>query len=387
MKYTLTEGKYAILANTGDLQQLRIYDSDNKNIRTYSAKYATPLMHIVNSMKDQATNTTTEADGTLTHYALIDHVGKFEPHTTFRDLRNNSDKVFNVTKRTDKETLFDAFNSLVYYEVKQHLITDYKYTKANIFTVKQAVQNESDNPNCEPSQAQKNWIRQTKNPTKVIVLCDSIKDKNAQSAYQQWTNRGIDTELVEVTPYEQDKQFYETDDLIAQEKRTLAKYFSGAMYYSFSAQIDRDATVNAIDIYSARSDYKTLKSQGVDHLTKVSSKPTSYLEYSKRIASDKEINDFYKYFMAIYEDRRFNLADFFDIDYRFCDNPSCILDLPTLGLHIPKAFRATQDTDKDENQKRTEYIICPHCGKRYPKDTITQTRYFEDIIEDEPYID
>lgn len=283
-------------------------------------------------------------------YAMIDHVGMLE---------GNTFNGFAVFKKDPKEPDAVSMNRAVYAYVNKRIEADGFEKK---FSVKECAKLDSPYAR-EITSKMKTRIRYTKNPKKVYLICNSLSDNNANFAYKVWTERNIEVEVIEVHPFEIDHKI--DVDGVYDKKRRIAEIWANALGWSFSAPITRIQQENSIDNYSKRSDHDELVAHGETHITKVSSRPESFLLQQRVIAPDAEIDAFiehYMFYQKAVASHQLKLSDILEPGWAVCP-------------HCGKPYRQHEGT-----------IRCNYCDSVIDDDII-ESAYFDDSFDDESYLD
>lgn len=284
---------------------------------------------------------------TITNYAMIDHVGSLEWTPEFMGCK--------VVAKTLGEDKMKTLNRVVYTTVNSMIKAD-GFEK--VFTVKECAKLESPFAK-EITSKMKTRIRYIKNPKKVYLICNNAEDSNVKYAEKIWTDRGIDVKIIEVNPFEKTHKI-DTDGSY-DKKRRIAEIWANALGWSFSAPITRIQQENSIDNYSKRSDHDELIARGETHVTKVSSRPESFLLQQRVIASDAEIDAFiehYMYYQKIVKSGQMKLSELLEPNWSVCP-------------HCGKPIRLHEGNGE-----------CPYCDSIIEDDVVVNA-YYDDSYDEE----
>lgn len=162
----------------------------------------------------------------------------------------------------------------------------------------------------------KTWIRHNKNPEKVYLICENMRNADAKYAYNCWAERGIEVEVIEADPIKLEDGTNPDND------RKTAMTWAKALGETFEAPIKRDyQELNSPDLYQERPDRKLYENNPLtgNHITGTWHKGETMTNKQSRIARDWQIKDFIKKY-EIYKEKGY-LTECLDIDYTIC--PKC----------------------------------------------------------------
>ncbi len=261
---------------------------------------------------------------TITNYALIDHIGQVanisEIYKTAYAEASSFEKVFTMKK------VCEAYSP---------------YAK-------------------EITQKMRWYHRYNRTPQKVFIVCGSFDEKVA-AIQQVWEDRGIETELIE----EDNQPTYDFGLEISRYRR-CAMIWGKALGWTFSAPLTRDVRENTPDPWQARPDSRKkskdevlLRDMPGMHISKISTKPETYLNAKHTIASEEECIQFFQHYRWLYENNL--LAESLEPDYTIC---------PTCGRPIRLGT--------------AEEIACDYCDTVVTSDVI-ETYYDDSFKEDEEF--
>lgn len=154
------------------------------------------------------------------------------------------------------------------------------------------------------------YNRYTKHPKKVFLIC-SFVDSKAEFIADIWRDRDIEVEFVTEEP--EPTLYLET----ISRARRCAMIWSSALGWTFSAPVMRDVAFENIDMYTSRDideDERNL-SYGAKRFTK----PESFQNAFREIASEEECIAFFQHYRWLYENNL--LAESLEPDWELC--PVC----------------------------------------------------------------
>lgn len=210
----------------------------------------------------------------ITNYAIIDHVGQ----------------VANIS-----EVYAKAYSYATGYD--------------KVFTLKKVCQLCS--PYAKEITNKMRWYnRYNKHPKKVYIIC-SLVDAKAEFVADAWRDRNIDVEFVTEEP-EPTVGF----DRVSRERR-CAMIWAQALGWEFSAPLFRDnARPESIDMYTARPN---MDAESGSYGAKRFTKPESYINAFRAVASEDECKEFFQHYRWLYENNL--LAESLEPDWELC--PVC----------------------------------------------------------------
>ena len=298
----------------------------------------------------------------ITNYVLIDHVGYVE-----------------------KEDMY----SKVYAHAAN---LGFSKKKKMVWTMKQTCKTRNpnyDNLSPEKQNKLKYLIRQRNTPKMVYIICDHFETAwvttESGNSYRKfddklssevnfiketWESHGIPVAIASaqdgivppddfiLNDYERNQQFSKA--------RRCAIIWGPAFNYPFSAPLYRDFRDVDNDNYFKRSDRKEMQDMLGSHITKITTNSEKYAKHFNTIASEKECEEFYEYYKALYQTGQ--LKDALDPGWEIC--PNC-----------GRQYFAEANGDYRFGQI---YIECNWCPTLNPAQ-IQFERFYEDSneIEDE----
>lgn len=307
----------------------------------------------------------------ITHYAIIDQIGKLNGVKQFND--------FQVHKKSKIESLQDATQATAYAVVKRHANQE-GFANNEIYTLKDVCRDYTGNANIEPSKKLKNKIRYGALPEKVYILCNDEEEPDVKSACAIWNSHDINLEIVNINAFETQHQLYQ-DTL--ENLRLEANVWAPAFGWTFSAPPYRNPQNEAIDIFGRRPDYKERIKLDDKHTSRICANPQTYLLSNRKVADDKEILAFHEHLHTIANDYANGYIDpetfafegdidlmnsFLECDFVICEE-----------CHRPRNKMA----DKDQTSKHTATSICPHCDAIYEHELLWYVNYYEDTTDNE----
>jgi hypothetical protein len=226
----------------------------------------------------------------ITNYAIIDHVGQ----------------VSNISKLYAR-----AYAEAIGYE--------------KVYTLKKICQLGS--PFAKEITNKMKWFnRFNKHPKKVYMIC-SLVDAKVEFAADAWRDRNIEVEFITEEP--EPTLGFET---VSRERR-CAMIWGAALGWTFSAPLFRDERPESIDMYTARPHMdRESGSYGAKRFTK----PESYTNTFRTVASEDECKAFFQHYRWLYENDM--LGESLEHDWMFC---------PTCGRPVKESAHSCQWCDTE----------------------------------------
>lgn len=354
-KIDTVTSKYTCMLDGGEIR-----DMDLHELNDYLATliYEPKLSNVANDIKNfQITNKSNyKGKSAVTEYAIIDHVN----------------------------TLDKKVSGPCYTEAYRTAIKHYKIPEERVYKMKEFCNKVATHKNWDKSDYGRGFkfkVRNRYNPSIVILICDNINNLSAKQAYNAWTKHGVKVEVIQANQFEKEHQFYSTN---SKRRQTVANW-AYACDWSLSAPLTRDVNINSLETYCKRTDAEDLRKAGEMHITKVSSRPESFLEQQRTVAPKAEVERLHSTAFAcrrfalthphaidkvFWRTDGFDVEEFFDIDKVKCP-------------HCGKAMNP--HNHKDANQRETEFVICTNCETRFSEDVFEVfdcKPYYEDNGDD-----
>ena len=210
------------------------------------------------------------------------------------------------------------------------------HDKANTFTIKKFCEMLSKNPNTKVSDKQKNFVRANFNPSQVIIIVNQITPQ-VQWRIDNWAEKADEIIVLEV--YEDTKgklhieqhtfadihpEWAVTTTSTDSKFRRCANIWGNALGWTFSAPLYRDNSREMDEMYLKRNDRS--KFDDTAHLTKIASRPASYINSKIAVAPESECQEFFNYYAYLYKtaadpDNDLTMKDFLEPGYEIC--PDC----------------------------------------------------------------
>lgn len=285
----------------------------------------------------------------ITNYALIDHVGSVE------DMK----KVYDLA--------YDLAAEAGFYKKDKSVWT----MKATCLTFPNAQKTMADPKSYKKL---KNVVRFNKHPKHVYLICDTIDNSDVKTALWIWEQNF--TPVTVISEYDgviEDTREYDFNLEISMYRR-CALIWSRALGWEFSAPLIHNNSINTPDSWLRRHDRAEMLERDPKHVTKISSKPDTFLDTFHTVASEEECKAFFEQYLfykgfdrqadgsiKFNEERGDQIAYFLEPDWTLC---------PTCG--------------KPVRLGTAESIICDYCDTELHSevfDTYYDDSYKEDSDE------
>ena len=213
----------------------------------------------------------------ITNYAIIDHVGQ----------------VANVSAVYAK-----AYSYAVGYD--------------KVYTLKKICQIGS--PYAKEITDKMKWFNRFNKHPKKVYLIGSYVDAKAEFVADAWRDRDIEVEFITEEP--EPTLGFET---VSRERR-CAMIWGSALGWEFSAPLFRDERPNSIDMYTSRpTPDDGINRENGSYGAKRFTKPESFLNSFRTVASEDECKAFFQHYRWLYENNL--LAESLEPDWGLC--PTC----------------------------------------------------------------
>ena len=269
-------------------------------------------------------------------------------------------------------TIIDHFGSL-----DQNTI-NLAYTKANklsvhpkedTFTIKRFCTMLSHNPDTKVTDKQKNFVRFNFHPEQVIIITVDHEEPKTKWYIDNWAEKTDNlivlevfadtnniTHVEEYTMKDLHPEWFVEDNPKNSKARRCANIWANALGWTFSAPLYRDNSRELDEMYLKRPDRKIYANiLGMsNHITKIASKPESYINSKIAVASEDECKAFYEHYAYLCKNNLLN--DFLEPGYQLCphcgrpirigvsNNANCVYcDYETEDFEITPYYETSKD--------------------------------------------
>ncbi len=205
-------------------------------------------------------------------------------------------------------TIIDHFGSITNEDLlKEAYKKAFELASFKAYTIKNFIKTVNPNQFTEVSNKQKNFIRLNKQPNQVIIIVGGDETAKTRWFIDQWAEKVNDlkilyvTDHIEISTFEEEyPHFFFEDNAVMSRYRRCAIIWSKALDYEFSAPLVRDVTWAMNEGFFPRPDKKELAEAVGAHISKISTRPEKF-RATKAVASEKECQQFFKYYRYLYE--------------------------------------------------------------------------------------
>lgn len=232
-------------------------------------------------------------------------------------------------KKNRAYTIIDQFGSLDSTETLSKAYAIAKsisiHPKEHTYTLKGFCKMLSNNPNTQVSDKQKNMVRFNFNPSQVIVIVSALTPQ-VQWRIDQWVEKADHITVIEVedinhieihTLKDMHPEYFAATESTDSKARRCANIWSNALGWQFSAPLYRDNSREMDEMYLKRNDRNNYDDTA--HLTKIASRPASYINSKIAVAPERECQEFFVYYAYLQQNKL--LAEFLEPGYELC--PHC----------------------------------------------------------------